>query len=86
MIGPFKKLYPEFEFYMESQRPNARQLSSFLGSHFSLDDKKLDRCKYELDVIMSNSKEYSILQGELLSSFDKHNHFIQRFTFEDSIY
>lgn len=80
-VGPFSKLTPAFKNYITNQDNQLKPLSFFLGTNYKVDG--LDKLKHDLYVEMSDKKSFQVLQGQLIGTFYKHNHFIQRFTFDD---
>lgn len=84
-IGPFKKLYPSFEKFINTYDNDTKTLFDFLVSTNVMANEKLYELKQDLDYIMTNSKEFNTLQREAVLSFKVHNQFIQRFTFEDTL-
>ncbi len=80
-IGPYQKLTPAFKEFITNEDNQLKQLSAFLAPQHRLEG--LDSLKHQLDVVLTDVQSFRILQGAAVSSFKRHNPFIQRFTFED---
>lgn len=80
-IGPYQKLTPAFKEFITNQDNQHKKLSTFLAPQHKLE--RLDNLKRQLDIVLTDKQSFRILQEEVISSFNRHNLFIQRFTFED---
>lgn len=80
-LGKYKKLVPNFEkFLTDTDNSNKSFNNYFRSNHINLDVDILN-LKNEVNVILSDKKNYFVLQNMHCNILKKHNDFIRRFTF-----
>lgn len=80
-IGKFRELYPSFQEYITAFDNDAKPLTFYLQSSYSVDN--LNDKKNLLYVEMSGKKSYHTLGNIGVKDFETHNSFIKRFTFNN---
>lgn len=77
--GQFRCLTPSFETYIEDPRNENKAMTLYLQNN---QIEKYTKQQKELYVILSDNRNYHILQNLKVKKFNKHNAFVKRFTFK----
>jgi hypothetical protein len=80
-LGKYRKLIPSFEAFIQDESNIGSKLYEFLQLNNPVGD--LGQLRHQLNVLLSDKPNYFLLQNSLNSSFNKHNGFIKRFSFND---
>ncbi|BEV03341.1 P-loop NTPase fold protein [Chryseobacterium gambrini] len=80
-LGKYKKLVPNFEEYItDTDNSNKAFNNYFRSNHVNVKEDILN-LKHKVNIILSDKKNYFVLQNVHCNIFKKHNSFIKRFTF-----
>ena len=82
-IGPFNKIHRLFVDSINNDDNHGLTLYHFIQSSLKIKDNDMKNMVHKLDVLLSDKETFKSLQKTLLSDFNYHNVFIQRFTFTD---
>lgn len=79
-LGEYKKLLPSLETYIQDKKNYSKPFSLYVQPIHTVEN--LDELKHRLDAVLTDKKNFRILQGTPVAILNKHHDFIKRFTFK----